>query len=96
MSMRNLLTLPGLLLTLTAMGCVNNDDDSSEQANCTGILITGPEIGDTDSQSFTINELMAHSAAMGMTQEEADTLLYLKGISPSHRLAPGETLCIER
>lgn len=77
-------------------GCANIADYPDDAASCIGIFLTGPEIGDEDSQSFTINELMAHSAAMGMTQDDAETLLYLKGISPSHKLAPGETLCIER
>lgn len=38
---------------------------------------------------------MAHSAAMGMTQQEAETLLYLEGISPNDKLAPGESVCID-
>ncbi|MBC2778136.1 hypothetical protein [Parasphingopyxis marina] len=81
---------------LTLSGCAASDGEPVDEADCAGIFLTGPEIGDERPQSYTIHELMAYSAAMGMTQEEAETLLYLKGLSPSHRLAPGETLCIER
>jgi hypothetical protein len=38
---------------------------------------------------------MAHSAAMGMSQEEAETLLFLEGISPNDKLAPGESVCLD-
>jgi hypothetical protein len=38
---------------------------------------------------------MAHAAAMGMTQEEAETLIYLEGLSPSATLNAGESLCLD-
>lgn len=38
---------------------------------------------------------MAHATAMGMTQQEAETLIYLEGISVSTKIGPGETICID-
>lgn len=74
-------------------GC-SGGNGSEDKRNCQGYVLTAPDkqVGDFD---FTINELMAHSAAMGMTQQEAETLLYLEGIPVTHRLSPGETLCID-
>jgi hypothetical protein len=34
---------------------------------------------------------MAHATAMGMTQQEAETLIYLEGITPTH-LSAGESI----
>jgi len=93
---RNFIILTGLACASALAGCAQSDLEPVDEADCHGLFLKGPAVGDEDSQSFTINELMAHSAALGMTQEEAETLLYLKGISPNHKLAPGETLCIER
>lgn len=64
---------------------------AGQESSCSGFTITGSETKDT----FTAQELMAHSAAMGMTQEEAETLIYLEGISPATRIEPGETICID-
>lgn len=87
--------LSALLLAtcLVLAGCSSDGADS--QAACGGIFLSAPEDGEAGSASFTISELMAHSAAMGMTQQEAETLLYLEGISPNDTLAPGETLCVD-
>lgn len=63
-----------------------------EEETCGGILLTAPADG---SGSFTVSELMAHSAAMGMTQQEAETLIYLEGLSPGTRLEPGESRCLD-
>ena len=93
---RNFLIFSGLACASVLAGCAKSDSGPVDEADCHGLFLKGPEVGDEDSQSFTINELMAHSAALGMTQQEAETLLYLKGISPDHKLAPGETLCIEQ
>ncbi|WP_417594512.1 hypothetical protein [Parasphingorhabdus sp.] len=93
---RNFLIFSGLACASALASCAQSVSEPVDEANCRGLFLKGPEVGDEDSQSFTINELMAHSAALGMTQEEAETLLYLKGISPHHKLAPGETLCIEQ
>jgi hypothetical protein len=70
---------------LTLAGCGGGSDA------CSGFAITGT----STQSSFTVPELMAHASAMGMTQAEAETLIYLEGISPNTRLAPGETLCID-
>lgn len=84
-----------VLIPLCGVLSACSADQSGEESACTGILLSASEDREAGSGSFTISELMAHSAAMGMTQEEAQTLLYLEGISPSHRLAPGETLCVD-
>jgi hypothetical protein len=72
-------------------GCLNSE---TADPVCTGILLSAPE-SDSRSRSFSVAELMAHSAAMGMTQQEAETLLYLEGITASDTLAPGEALCVD-
>jgi len=72
-------------LSTILTGCTGQD------SSCSGFTITGSETKNT----FTVQELMAHSAAMGMTQQEAETLIYLEGISPSTRIEPGETICID-
>ena len=63
-----------------------------EEEACGGMLITAPADG---AGSFTVAQLMAHSAAMGMTQQEAETLIYLEGLSPTTRLEPGESRCLD-
>ena len=70
---------------LLVVGCSNSGSES-----CSGTLIEVPE-----GQGFTAPQLMAHAAAMGMTQEEAETLIYLEGLSPSATLAAGESLCLD-
>ena len=70
------------LLLLAA--CVGEND------KCDGFEISSPS-----GQSFTVPELMAHATAMGMTQQEAETLIYLEGISSTTSLKPGDTLCID-
>ena len=72
-----------LFTTLTAC--------AAQDSSCSGFAVTGTET----KNAFTVRELMAYSAAMGMTQLEAETLIYLEGISPSTRIEPGETLCID-
>lgn len=64
---------------------------AEEDPSCSGFAVTGTET----KNAFTVQELMAYSAAMGMTQQEAETLIYLEGISPSTRIEPGETICID-
>jgi len=66
-------------------GCAEGDPD------CSGFTVT-PAPGQS---SFTVPELMAHATAMGMTQQEAETLIYLEGISPSTPVEPGQPLCID-
>ena len=62
----------------------------SGNVSCSGTMIKVPE-----GQGFTVPELMAHAAAMGMTQKEAETLIYLEGLSPQATLGAGETLCLD-
>lgn len=83
------------LLPISGLAAACSSQTGDEESACAGILLAAPEGGDSDSGSFTVAELMAHSAAMGMTQREAGTLLYLEGISPNERLEPGETLCVD-
>ncbi|MEW9856487.1 hypothetical protein [Novosphingobium sp. M1R2S20] len=80
-----------ILPCLLVAACTGGGDEAA----CSGILLTAPANGMAGSGSMSIAQLMAHSAAMGMTQREAETLLYLEGISPSRTLEPGETICID-
>lgn len=73
-----------LATCLVLTGC--SSDGAGDQAACSGILLSAPDNAEAGSASFTITELMAHSAAMGMTQQEVETLLYLEGISPNDSL----------
>lgn len=56
-------------------------------------MLSGPE--GTGVAALSVAQLMAHSSAMGMTQQEAETLLYLEGIDPGDKLAPGELICVD-
>lgn len=58
---------------------------------CSGFEVTSAD-GDT---SFTVSQLMTHAAAMGMTQQEAETLIYLEGITSSADIKAGDSLCID-
>lgn len=64
---------------------------SQDGGACSGFTVTGT----AEQSTFTIPRLMAHAAAMGLSQEEAEALIYLEGISPDTRIAPGETVCID-
>ena len=77
-------------ICLLAAACSEGEDST-----CAGFLLSAPKAENAGPGSFSVAQLMAHSAAMGMTQQEAETLLYLEGIFPSHTLAPGETLCVD-
>ena len=46
-------------------------------------------------RSFTPADLVAHASAMGMTQQETETLLYLEGISNTVVLREGQSICID-
>lgn len=84
-------------LVLPACGALAACSSGGEgrEATCAGMLLSAPERGEAGSRSFTVAELMAQSAALGMSQEEAETLLFLEGISPNHRLGPGESVCLD-
>ncbi len=40
-------------------------------------------------------QLMAHASAMGLNQQDAETLIYLEGISPQATLEPGRIICLD-
>lgn len=61
------------------------------ERQCSGFEVVSSG-GDT---SFTVPELMAHATAMGMTQREAETLIYLEGITATANIQAGKTLCID-
>lgn len=84
-----------LLLPVCCTLAACSSGGEGQEATCAGMLLSAPERGEAGSGSFTVAELMAHSAAMGMSQEEAETLLFLEGISPNHSLAPGESICLD-
>ena len=77
-----------LIAVLTA--CTPHADEGGG-AVCGGTLITVPQNG----SGFTVPQLMAHASAMGMSQQEAETLIYLEGITPQATLQPGETVCLD-
>ena len=80
----------GLLVSLAA--CTPQAGESGpDPSACAGTLITVPQNG----SGFTVPQLMAHASAMGMRQQEAETLIYLEGISPQATLQPGETVCLD-
>ena len=80
------------LLALGAM-LASCSGEPAQTEDCSGIVLSAPLSGDGD--AFTVSELMAHSAAMGMTQQEAETLIYLEGLSSTSTLEPGQSLCLD-
>lgn len=58
--------------------------------SCSGFEISSPR-----ETSFTVPQLMAHATAMGMTQQEAETLIYLEGITSTTTVEGGGSLCID-
>lgn len=81
-----------LAAALLNSGCDTMEKDVSDQ--CSGVLLTAPE-SKNGRRSFTVAELMAHSSAMGMPQRDAETLIYLEGLSTSSTLEEGQTLCVD-
>lgn len=81
-----------LAAALMSSGCDTADEDVSAQ--CSGVLLTAPA-STNDGGSFTVAELMAHCSAMGMTQRDAETLIYLEGLATSSTLKAGESLCVD-
>ena len=79
-------------LCVTALLAIIAACSASDEATCGGTLITVPETG---GEGFTISQLMAQAAAMGMTEQEAQTLIYLEGLSPQATLQPGDTICLD-
>lgn len=71
------------------LGC--NPSGDTEQEGCAGFVLraTGAD------RSFTPADLVAHAAAMGMTEQETQTLLYLEGVSSTVVLREGQSICID-
>jgi len=70
---------------LTLAGCTQSEPD------CSGFVIAPAG----EKTTFTVPELMAHAQAMGMTQQEAETLIYLEGISSTADVETGSPICID-
>lgn len=75
--------IPAALLLTT--GCTATEQE------CSGFEVTSLD-GDG---SFTVPELMAHATSMGMTQQEAETLIYLEGITLTATVEADRPLCID-
>lgn len=71
------------------LGCGSSGGKGSEECGGFVLQATG---GD---RSFTPADLVAHAAAMGMTQQETETLLYLEGVSTTVVLSEGQSICID-
>ena len=78
-----------IFLALIVVGLSGCGRDVSE--SCSGTLIEVP----ADGSGFTVPQLMAHASAMGMTQQEAETLIYLEGLAPQATLKAGERICLD-
>ena len=62
-------------------------------ATCAGTLLTVP--AGSNGQGATVPQLLAHASAMGLSQKDAETLIYLEGISPQATLRSGQTICLD-
>ena len=71
------------------LGCGSSEGQGSEE--CGGFILRA--MG--EDRSFTPADLVAHAAAMGMTQQETETLLYLEGVSTTVVLREGQSICID-
>lgn len=91
--MTKVICAPLSILAYLLVAACSAGENGSE--TCGGFILSAPEGERIGISSLSVAELMAHSAAMGMTQQEAETLLYLEGISPSDRLEPGESICVD-
>lgn len=83
--MRPTMTILAYCLALVCTAC------TGDTVSCSGFTVTGT----ARQTSYSVTQLMAHATAMGMTQQEAETLIYLEGISVTTRIEPGETICID-
>jgi hypothetical protein len=84
--MRHFAHLAGISMAIGLVGCAQ-----PATSECSGFVVTASE----DQSSFTVPELMAQANAMGMTQQEAETLIYLEGVSTTAKVTPGQTVCID-
>ena len=80
-----------LATALGVAGCTGPGGGGGKQ--CHGTLLTVPR--GADGKGFTIPQLMTHASVMGLSQKDAETLIYLEGISPEATLKPGETICLD-
>ena len=71
------------------LGC--GSSEVAEPTECAGFVLRA--IG--GDRSFTAADLVAHAAAMGMSQRETETLLYLEGVPASVVLQEGQSICID-
>ena len=76
----------GLIGVLAMSACTGSQP---AQSDCEGTVLTVPSGG------ATIPQLMAHATAMGMTQREAETLIYLEGLNPQVTVEGGSTICLD-
>lgn len=83
--MQKVLTTLACCLLMVNAACADGTE------SCAGFTVTGT----ATQSSYSVPQLMAQAKAMGMTQQEAETLIYLEGISASTRIEPGETICID-
>lgn len=74
-----------LFVTPALMNC-KGDPESS----CSGTVLRVP-----DGKGFTVPQLMAHASSMGMSQQEAETLIYLENISPQATVEGGSVICLD-
>ncbi|WP_375290293.1 hypothetical protein [Qipengyuania sp.] len=72
------------------LGCAQGGGGGS---GCAGTVITVP--AGSNGQGATVPQLMAHASAMGLNQQDAETLIYLEGISPQATLEPGRIICLD-
>ncbi|MEO1969515.1 MAG: hypothetical protein ABGW87_12485 [Sphingomonadaceae bacterium] len=79
-----------IALALATTACTASKNGKPQ---CAGTVLTVPK--GADGKGFTIAQLMAHASAMGMSQKDAETLIYLEGINPQATLKPGETICLD-
>ena len=82
---------PAVAVLIAVLAACTPHADEGGGAICGGTLITVPQNG----SGFTVPQLMSHASAMGMSQQDAETLIYLEGISPQATLQPGETVCLD-
>ena len=75
-----------LLFLLFLAGCSGGQGSA---ATCNGTVLV------VEGDGATLPQLMAHATAMGMTREEAETLLYLEGITPQAILPAGREVCLD-
>lgn len=82
--MKVALPAAALVSILILAGCAESGQE------CSGFTISS-----STGNSFTVPDLMSHATAMGMSQQEAETLIYLEGIDTSTTVERGKSLCTD-